>query len=620
VAVVHHPDYVSAAVGSLIDPNRAAKILAFLRREHLVHRRQVIRSHHASLGHVLRVHSAEYVKSLEDPTAVGRIMGAELGAKEAQQALDLMRLMVGGTIRAAGAALRTGRLAAHLGGGFHHAEPEEGMGFCIFNDVAIAIARLRVRRYQEPILVIDLDLHDGNGTRVAFAEDPTVYTYSVHNVHWSVGDAVASTAIALGSEVDDGTFLETLRRTLPPIVRDHRPGLVFYLAGVDVARSDALGDWALTAEGILERDRFVVELVRQTAHQTPIVMLLAGGYGTSAWRYTARTLGQLVTGGIIEPPDEGDLVLDRFRRISRVWKLEPPADRDDNDWGLTEEDLLGLVTKTETMFLSAFSRHAVELQLEELGILDRIRARGFRHPHLTLDATRGLGQVLRIYGDVDRADLLVELKAGRSRSAVPGFEVLEVNWLRLQNPRAEFSGSRPQLPGQQHPGLGILREIAGWLVVMTETLRLDGIAFMPAQYYMAAVGSHHLKFLDPAVQGRFDALRLAVRQLGVARANIAVDAGAVLDERAGAPVRWDPSVTVLPVSERLRQVVTSPEYTETAHRSQSAASFRLDESALAQPPTPVTPPTEPTPPCPADSARRGGPRGRLRRGSTAPGG
>lgn len=594
LVVVHHPEYCNAAAGSLIDPLRAQKILAFLTQERLVHRRDVLRSHTASLEHILRVHTAEYVRSLDDPATVGGILGVHLGVHEAQRALDLMRLMVGGTIRATGAALRTGRVAVHLGGGFHHATPEEGMGFCVFNDVAVAIARLRARRYHEPILVIDLDLHDGNGTRAAFAQDPTVYTYSVHNVHWSEDDAVASTSIALASDVDDATLLETLRETLPPVLHRHQPGLVVYLAGVDGAASDALGDWQLTADGILERDRFVIDLVRHETRELPLVVLLAGGYGTSAWRYTARTLGRVVSGKVIEPPEEADLVLDRFRRISRKWHLRSDGGDDPNDWGLTEEDLLGLLTHTDTRFLSAFSRHTVELQLEELGILDRIRARGFRHPIISLDAPRGLGPVLRIRADTDRRELLMELKASRSRSVVPGFEVLDVNWLRLQNPRAEFSTQRPQLPGQQHPGLGILREVAGWLVVVAEQLEVDGIAFVPAQYYMAAVGAHHLKFLEPRAQGRFEALRQALRALGVARANLAIEAGAVVDDRSGEPVRWEPSVTVLPVSDRLRAVVTSREYREAAEQARASVTLRVTELPENPPGAPPSPPTRPT--------------------------
>ncbi|NIQ31009.1 MAG: histone deacetylase, partial [Acidobacteria bacterium] len=99
-----------------------------------------------------------------------------------QEALDLSRLMAGGTIQATRMALRTGKVAVHLGGGFHHATPDEGMGFCVFNDAAIAVRRLRARGFREPILIVDLDLHDGNGTRAAFADDPSVYTFSIHNV------------------------------------------------------------------------------------------------------------------------------------------------------------------------------------------------------------------------------------------------------------------------------------------------------------------------------------------------------------------------------------------------------------------------------------------------------
>jgi hypothetical protein len=244
---------------------------------------------------------------------------------------------------------------------------------------------------------------------------------------------------------------------------------------------------------------------------------------------------------------------------------------------LTEEDLLGLVTHADTRFLSAFSRHTVELQLEELGILDRIRARGFRHPAISLDAPRGLGPILRIHAGADRDELLMELKAARSRSTVPGFEVLEVNWLRLQNPREGFAPQRPQLPGQQHPGLGILREVAGWLVVVAEQLGLDGIAFVPSQYYMAAVGAHHLKFLDPEAQGRFEALRHALRRLGVARANLAIDAGRVVDRLTGQPYRWEPAVTVLPVSDQLRAVVSSRAYRDVADRARQALSFNVTD-------------------------------------------
>ena len=138
----------------------------------------------ASLQNLLRVHTPEYLHAVQEPEALTRILGVEVPAGEAEATLDLQRLMAGGTIQATRLALRTGGVAVHLGGGFHHAMPDAGLGFCVFNDVAVAIRRLRGRGFAEPVLVVDLDLHDGNGTRRIFADDPTVHTFSIHNDHW----------------------------------------------------------------------------------------------------------------------------------------------------------------------------------------------------------------------------------------------------------------------------------------------------------------------------------------------------------------------------------------------------------------------------------------------------
>ncbi len=575
LVIVHHPRYSSLKLGRLFDSARADKILAFLTDRDLVRRRDVSWPRPSSLENILRVHSPGYVESLSDSTVVGTILGVPVSEKQVHEALDLFRLAVGGTIQATRLALRTGKVAVHMSGGFHHATPDEGMGFCVYNDVAIAIARLRARGFEEPILVVDLDLHDGNGTRAAFAADPTVYTFSIHNIPWDDREAVASTSVALGSDVTDEILLTALTELLPPIVGRHRPGLVVYVAGVDGAADDALGDWRLTAEGLLERDRFVVDLLRNETRAIPLAVVLAGGYGSSAWRYSARFFGWLAAGEVIEPPDDAELVLKRFRAISRGWDPETSASKDDDDWGLTEEDLLGLVTQQETRFLGTFSRHAVELQLEQLGMLDKVRTLGFDSPTLVLDIPRGLDQVLRLYGEPDRTALLMELKASRSRSIVPDAEVIDIGWLLLQNPRVSFTAHRPQLPGQEHPGLGLLREVVGWLIVVCERLRLDGIAFVPSQYYMAGVGARHLKFIDPAHQGWFEALHTALRTLGFAQANQALNAGVVVDDATGDVVRWEPRPMVLPVSDRLRARVAGAEYREAVERARSRLSFRL---------------------------------------------
>ena len=576
VIFVHDPSYSFGVAGGLMDLARADKIMGFLTDERLIRRQDVDRPRPPSLENILRVHTPEYLETLSDPEVMSEILGVALTEPEAHRALDMVRLMTGGTIQATRLALRTHKAAVHLGGGFHHARPDRGMGFCAINDVAVAIRRLRARGFEEPVLVVDLDLHDGNGTRAVFASDPTVHTFSIHNEQWEEGDdAVASTSIALGSGVTDEQLMDVLRDTLPPLMRDHAPGLVFYLAGVDGAAGDAIGDWKLSAKGMLERDRFVTDQVRNREQRIPLVVVLAGGYGHTAWRLSARYFGWLASGSVIEPPEEAELLLRRFRDISQRWELSGGEKRASGDWGLTPEDIMGQVTHQEARFLGTFPRHAMELQMEQLGLLDRMRVRGFRHPTVTLDATEGLGQILRVYSDHEHSELLMELKAGRSRSMVPGFDVIEIEWLLLQNPRAEFTETRPQLPGQKHPGLGLLRDIAVWMIVVAERLSMDGIAFAPSQFYMAAVGRKHLRFVDPEVQARFEVIRDTLAGVDLADATHAVDRGMLVDESTGERIKWQPAAMVVQVSPRLQEQLDSEEYREAVERARVNLRFEL---------------------------------------------
>src|SRR5690606_12394579 len=147
--------------------------------------------------------------------------------------------------------------------------------FCLINDVAVAIAELRSSSMAEPIAVIDLDVHDGDGTRSLFATDPSVHTFSIHNENWGPTEAVSSTSIALGAEVHDPEYLAALREHLPAMLDSHRPRLVFLLAGCDPAADDDLGNWRITDDGMLARDRYVIEQLHARGVRS-IVWLLAG--------------------------------------------------------------------------------------------------------------------------------------------------------------------------------------------------------------------------------------------------------------------------------------------------------------------------------------------------------
>jgi len=574
--------YTFALPSTPLDPLRGEKVIAALGLMGLLRKGDVIAPAPASLRDLLRVHDREYLEALGGQAAVERAFGFALNDLQRERALAVQRAMTGGTVAAARRALADHTIAVNLGGGFHHARRDRGQGFCLFNDVAVAIAALRRAGFTGRVLVVDLDLHDGDGTRSLFAADPSVYTYSLHNRHWDEPAAVGNTAIELGSGVDDATLLAKLRETLPPVLAAHQPELVFYLAGSDPAAGDALGDWQLSADGMLARDRFVIELLRGAdsgaggrRDAPPIVVTLAGGYGDRAWRYTARFLAWLALGdarsvepppGYLEPPPDDEVLVARYRSIARLLSPaelsgEEPVAGDDS-WGLTQEDLLGSLEESpaDTRLLGYYTPHGVELVLESSGIFDRLRDLGYEQPALDFDLSRfdpnqmG-GHLVRIWGGRDRRELLAEIRMRRDRQVFPGFELLAIEWLLLQNPRAAFTAERPPLPGQRHPGLGMLRDVIALLVQVCHRLHLDGITYTPSHFHLASQSTKYLRFREPSDAALFDSLKNAVAGLPLAEQARRVDAGEAVDPYTGDPLRWRPMPMVLVVSSRLAQAL-----------------------------------------------------------------
>ena len=578
--LVYSARYQQSLLGVPLDRLRGERILAALDEAGLLPSRSPWEPRPASYDDLLRVHAPGYLRALQAGETLGRILGTEVSPAETEATLDLQRLMVGGTIRATGLALRAGGTVVHLGGGFHHARTGAGMGFCVFNDVAVAVGRLRARGYRGRVLVVDLDLHDGNGTRAIFAKDPTVHTLSVHHEHWGELEAVESTSIALGPDVEDARYLECLRETLPGVFARFRPELVYYLAGADVAHDDALGNWRLTDGGIMARDRLVTELSRRREAPAALVVLLAGGYGTAAWRYSARYLLWLACGRELEPAPEEELALRRFRRLVGALRS---AEAEDGDpaFTLSEEDLVGVRPQAAApgRFLGHLSRNGVELLLERSGILPELRAKGFRSLDVTLQAAAaGTGHTLRVTSG--RGELLVELRAGRSRAAVPGLEVLAIEWLLLQDPRAAFLRRRPRLPGQQHPGLGLLKALLGCLVLLCEEHGLDGIHFVAAHYHIAMQSRRVVRLLHPSDEARVRACSAALDGLALAEAASALAEGRVL-RGDGQPFVWEPVPCVLPVSPLLAERVSGAAYERAVAEASRLLALRLVEPVAA---------------------------------------
>lgn len=219
-------------------------------------------------------HTPAYLRKLQ----TGSFSLTELAQLEipwSPSIVEGFRLMTGGTLLAARAALEDG-VAVNLGGGFHHAFPDHGEGFCLFNDVAVAVRRLQREGRLGRAAIVDADVHHGNGTAAIFADDRRVLTLSIHQEHnYPAVKPPSDVDIGLDDGVDDDAYLRALEGALPKVV-DHRPELIFYLAGADPFVDDQLGGLALTREGLRARDRLVLGVAR--AAGVPVVVLLAGGY------------------------------------------------------------------------------------------------------------------------------------------------------------------------------------------------------------------------------------------------------------------------------------------------------------------------------------------------------
>jgi len=224
---------------------------------------------------LLLAHTAKYLKKLK----TGNLSDSEILTLELPYSKELLKfawLFVGGTILTAEMALKEG-IAVHLGGGFHHAFPDHGEGFCVLNDVAVALEKMKKEGKIERGMVVDCDLHQGNGTSFILAKKDYGFTFSIHQMdNYPAEKPSSSVDVGLWSGDGDEKYLSSLRDYFPRLYQEFKPDLVFYLAGADPYEDDQLGNLNLTIEGLAERDRIVIGEAGKL--QLPVAILFAGGY------------------------------------------------------------------------------------------------------------------------------------------------------------------------------------------------------------------------------------------------------------------------------------------------------------------------------------------------------
>lgn len=284
--IVHHPDYQAPLrPGHSFPMSKYGYLRDALSRRGLLVPGRYLAPAPATAAQVALAHDAGYVARVLD----GRLAPEEvrrIGLPASEAVARRARLSASGTLLAAWLALEHG-IAANSAGGSHHAGPDGGAGYCVFNDVAVAIRNLRAQGFAGRILVIDADVHQGDGTARIFGGDASVFCLSVHAAkNFPARKACSDLDVALPDRTGDGDYLAALGASMAQALAASAPALVFYNAGVDVWEGDRLGRLAVSMAGLRARERLVIDAAR--AAGVPLVIVIGGGYDSDPMRLAER--------------------------------------------------------------------------------------------------------------------------------------------------------------------------------------------------------------------------------------------------------------------------------------------------------------------------------------------
>lgn len=229
-------------------------------------------------GIILWTHDKNYWQQLRDLTLPAKEI-RRIGFPLSAQLVERETRIAKGTIDGCHYALQYG-IAFNVAGGTHHAGTNWGEGFCLLNDQAISANYLLNKKLASSILIIDLDVHQGNGTAQIFENEPRVFTFSMHGANnFPYRKERSDLDVPLSDGTSDDGYLDILKRTLPQLIEQQKPDFIFYLSGVDVLKTDKLGKLALSMQACCERDRFVLEQCKK--HQIPVQVSMGGGYSAN---------------------------------------------------------------------------------------------------------------------------------------------------------------------------------------------------------------------------------------------------------------------------------------------------------------------------------------------------
>ncbi len=446
VGVWFHPSFrvpiagVEARAG--IDPRRAESVLAWALHQDVVEAGDVFEAPEVGFGPLRRVHTDAWLERLDDRRVVARVITCDERIVPVAPMMEFWRRGVGASVDGFAWALAHRARAVSLNGGFHHAWPDRGAGFCALNDVAVAISEARLAGFEGRVAIIDLDAHPPDGIAACLAGDERVHILSLAaEGAWDEVPGIVDTRLPAGTT--DAAYLAALDALLaacPPC------DALIYLAGADPLVGDRFGALAVSEAGLRERDRRVFHHFPSV----PALVLPAGGYTPAAWRVYAGTLAEAAHASVVVAP-QYDPLLYRTRQIAR--QLDPHTLAGTTEGWLDDADLaltLGQAPAAETRFLGHYTAPGIEYALTRFGLLDALARMGFEGVLIEVRAgamPHQLWVTAEVNGERAR---LVDLSL--SFRTIHDYKTLFVEWLAMQDPRAPSARTARSCPAKRPQG------------------------------------------------------------------------------------------------------------------------------------------------------------------------
>jgi len=531
LAVWYSPDY-RLPVTSLesitgIDLRRADYAMWFLAASRVVRADDVHRPMRVGYPDLARVHHEDLLASLSDPEFVARAFGVEAWDIPCEEVVHTVRLACGATLEAAHFSLETQRPTLNLLGGFHHAYPGKSGGLSLLNDIAVAVKSVRHQGFRGPISVIDLDAHPPDGTAACLHDDDSTWIGSLSASDWGRIEGVDEIIVAQGCS--DEVYLDRLReliKRMPPTE------LAFVLAGGDVLAGDHMGMVGLSLNGARKRDLMVARVL----DGIPSVWLPGGGYHRDSWKVLGGTALAVGAASMRPIPEDYRPLRVHFTQVFEA--LQPEDLGGDEEPFMTDAELaemLGMAPAGRVRLLDYYTADGFEYGLYRYGILETVRRLGYRQLKIEIDRTH-TGDRVRLV-ETSLGDVLIECVLSREHLEDFDETYLFVNWLTLRHPKGKFTAARPQLPGQEVPGLGLVPEMAELLRFIAKRLELKGIMYRPSWFHIAYVARVEYRYRDPARQGRFEAMLRDLSHLPLLEVTRAAAQGRV--RLNGEPYTWE---------------------------------------------------------------------------------